>query len=211
MWQYITNILNHVLHVRAGEANVRWLSELQPLSTKDAATISAGLAAPVTEILSVCLEAVRSRKDRKTWHFIHLMTGDAIPTNDAAARRVLPYIARIVEQAGAVYFLVVCVCASHQANLTTRVAVCGPNNRDEDGGDIAKACSRLYRHLMADYAEEFALGLRVHVQGEVKLIPTGEKFEADVEATRRLQELYGNAVLPEDLLELHNQSVSKRH
>ena len=64
------------------------------------------------------------------------------------------------------------------------------------------AVTRLWTHLMADYYEEFAMSARDYVARglSIKLEPHLPKDDD----SRRLQELYGNSVITDDLLELWN-------
>ena len=91
---------------------------------------------------------------------IHLLTGDSVRTNDNAARRLLQHMRSWAPQHRMLYTLIVWLCASHQANLVVLVAICGGLVKDATKNDtICVACSRLCRHLMVDYSEEFSKAL----------------------------------------------------
>ena len=201
-----SKVLNHVINVHVAETSLRWLSELQPLANKTASTIASALILNVQEVVLHCvLEGEGSRND--CVRCIHLLTGDAIATNEAAARRVLPHMTAFASRHGVSYFLLVWICASHQSNLAVMVAICGGRVKDAVENDpICANCSRLFRHLMADYSEEFAQSLWRHVESVLRLIPDDEDIWNDAPARHalQLQALYGKAVLPDDLLGVLN-------
>ena len=86
-----SKVLNHVINVHTSESSLRWLSELQPLSKKDASTIASALILNVQEVVLQCIASVGDARGGII-RCIHLLTGDAIATNEAAARRILPHM-----------------------------------------------------------------------------------------------------------------------
>jgi hypothetical protein len=204
-----SKILNHVVGLHLGSAALDWHTELQPLSKKDASTIASALIVTCVEIMERCAQGLQLNAACDTFRCIHLVTGDAIGTNDAAARRVLFHVLELAAGLRMRYSLVVWVCSSHQSNLTVMIAVCGGVVRDPNVNDsICAACSRYYRHLMVDYGEEFAMALWAYLQTHVNLVFDSE--DCDYSGTQRaksLQRLYGVAVLPDDLLDVYNHGL----
>ena len=201
-----SKVLNHVINVHTSETSLRWLSELQPLSKKDASTIASALILNVQEVVLQCIASVGDARGGII-RCIHLLTGDAIATNEAAARRILPHMIAFAARHGILYYLLVWICASHQSNLVVMVAICGGRVKDAaENNPICCNCSRLFRHLMSDYSEEFAQALWRYVEKDLRIIPDDEDIWDDAPARNALQmqALYGQAVLPDDLLKVFN-------
>ena len=76
----------------------------------------------VRQVAKTIAEGVGS--DNETW-LIHVLVGDAINTNEAAARRLYAKAAVTPMAAALKYCLVVVKCASHQANLAAKGAAIG--------------------------------------------------------------------------------------
>ena len=100
----------------------------------------------VAEVLKHVEEA--TVKEQSEIRLLHVLTGDGVPTNLAAARFLLGHFQRLTALGGTkfVYFLIPHVCASHQANLAVSMAItiCSP-----DSPDVLPAnCSRLFKYLI---------------------------------------------------------------
>ena len=103
---------------------------------------------------------------------------------------------------GIQYFLIVILCASHQSNLVVAAAICG-GMRVKDptkNNQICAACSRFYKHLLVDYSEEFAMALWTFVECAVVLVLASDVDVVQKERTENLRKLYGDSVLPSDLM-----------
>jgi len=112
--------------------------------------------------------------DIKMW-FFHVLVGDGINTNEAAARRLLAR--SLVEPLGQLrFFLAVYKCSSHQANLAAKGAVIGAAAKvaaatGADSGLVGQkphlavcgAATRLYKYLINVYFDEFALAIHMWV------------------------------------------------
>ncbi len=130
---------------------------------------------------------------------LHVLTGDAVGTNDNAARRMFQYFTSPDMASKISYSLVNFLCGAHQSNLTCHIAICSKRVKNPTRGDpICAACSRLYRHLMADYGEEFNLSLWSYVKITLEEAPVDECGQA-----YDLQKLYGETVLPQDIVDLY--------
>jgi len=141
-----------------------WFCDLQALKSKDAPSIAAAL---VKALMPVILEAQSAAQScKQPCRITHVVTGDGIPTNQAACRRRWKHLHRITP-VEVQYSLVVFVCASHMANLVVQVAICKkhkPKADDPDVGDaLCIAASRYFKHLVPFYAEEFRSNLRKQV------------------------------------------------
>ena len=118
--------------------------------------------------------------DIKMW-FVHVLVGDGINTNEAAARRLLARA--LVEPLGQLrYFLAAYKCSSHQANLAAKGAVIGAAAKvaAATGADsdmvgqrphlaVCGAAARLYKYLINFYFDEFALAIHMWVAQAMNL------------------------------------------
>ena len=106
-----SKVLNLLITVHAPDMSLRWLSELQPLSKKNSQTIATGLLQEIEAMLVTCADAL-SKSRGGNHKFFHLLTGDAIATNDAAARKLYPRMSEMASKRGIQYLLFVLLCAS---------------------------------------------------------------------------------------------------
>ena len=144
----------------------------------------------------------------------YVPSGDGIGTNDAAARVLLKHMWEFADSFGIQYFLIVILCASHQSNLVVAAAICGGRHVKDPtkNNAICAACSRFYKHLLVDYSEEFAIALWTFVERAVVLVSVSDVDVVQKEHTENLRKLYGDSVLPSDLMELYADTIAKlRH
>ena len=202
-----TKVQNNFVSVSIAEEKFEWFCELQALADKTAPTIALAILEVIRNILqTVC----PSRDGANIRRVLHLLTGDAIPTNLADSRFVLGTleVERARQFTGLQYRLLVWVCASHQANLVTQIAIVGRIMKNPQHGDtIAAACSRLFKYLLPSYTEEFSRAMLEYLQKEicVELVDPTEN-----QVSRDLQQLYGKDVLPDEILTIFNFSLDSR-
>ena len=96
-------------------------------------------------------------------------------------------------------------CATHQAHLAVRTAVCGPgvHHSKLDGHPLLVGCIRLFKHLMPEMVEDFSRCLHTYVQRTATFLNSNELREEHIASARRtldLQRLYGPDVLPDSLV-----------
>ena len=164
--------------------------------------------------------------DIKMW-FVHVLVGDGINTNEAAARRLLARA--LVEPLGQLrYFLAAYKCSSHQANLAAKGAVIGAaakvaaaTGADSDiAGQrphlaVCGAAARLYKYLINFYFDEFALAIHMWVAQAMnleQLPPATARPQLKARPSLRrpsgafglewtqLRSLYGNKVVTDELI-----------
>ena len=195
-----------------------WLTELQPLARKDAATLATAIAQAVQPVIqtvgSVLASSSSSRSNSsssgvQSMRVLHLLVGDGINTNESAAKKVLHHL---YHQASSVdYRLLVWRCASHQANLVVVVAIAGRlGGKPLDDNPLCATLSRLFKHLIPAYHDIFAAQLRAEVARRFRLVHdvnSPETLQLQ-ERSRRLASLYGRAVLPDEVLQLRNRNLS---
>ena len=195
-----SKIQNQDIRVVIGSSEVPFYTELVALMRKDAATIAASLFGPLADLVNVLARGLESPSP---FRLVHLLVGDGIPTNYAAARRV--FVKMEQAQLSVQYNLILFRCSAHQANLTVVVAICAELlPRPLEQNPICAACSRLYKHLLVDYAEEFSLSLRVFLSRHIELRPPAAENREEL---RKLQALYGDVVVPEDIVGLCNVAL----
>ena len=186
------------MQVHLGARCVEWFTELQPLERKDGATIATALVATVKELLETCGRAVKPVGNNL--RAVHLVTGDAVNTNDNAMRRMLGHFRSRSCDRSMEYFLVVWRCASHQINLVVAVAICREIlPKPVEQSPICGACVRLYKYLVPDYCEESASNLRRHVADHMRVVSRAMVEQGAWERCEYLVALYGNGVVPVDL------------
>ena len=201
----------------AGQPVIRWLAELDPLGDKTAKTLACSLRKvllPIAEVVSTGFNV----DDRPPW-VLHILVGDAIKTNLAAARILLSWVRQHPLPAQPRYFLMVVQCASHQANLVVQSTVIGRaafvaaretaansarpwENRLQRGGSfpgssVCGAIVRFFKYLVSDYYSDFLANLR-DLANSVQPGPPCANGEG--QRWERLSRLYGPSVIPEQLL-----------
>ncbi len=96
-------------------------------------------------------------------------------------------------------------CASRQANLRVRTAICGPGYPgDPLDHPLCGTLVRLYKYLLGDFAEELAANLREYTVNSLVVLREREGLQramADAQRAQELRQLYGEAVLPQALLD----------
>ena len=92
------------------------------MGDKTVATLATSLDGVARQVAKTIAEGVGN--DNETW-LIYALVGDAMNTNEAAARRLYANAAVTPMVAALKYCLVVVKCASHQANLAAKGAAIG--------------------------------------------------------------------------------------
>jgi len=193
------------------------------------------LATSLDGVLRPCAEAIGRGLASSSWSglesvaswLVHILVGDGIGTNEAAAKRLLAGVQQAPLSGGLRYFVLVVRCASHQANLAVasavsgRAALCGEENAAVAPGlqpqehrvaagkkkaphrNLCGAAVRLFKYLVSDYYEDFVANLRAKVE-RLEALPV--RHEAHQIAVR-LARLYGEEVFPPGLLRILNAGV----
>jgi hypothetical protein len=95
---------------------------MEALADKTVATLATSLDGVARRVAQTIADGLGN--DIEPW-FIHVLVGDAVATNEAAARRLYAKAAATPMADGLKYHLVVVKCASHQANLAAKGAAIG--------------------------------------------------------------------------------------
>ena len=206
-------------------------AELDALSDKTAPTLATSLDKVMRSVASVCqrgVDLVARPEDAEVW-FVHVLVGDAVGTNVAAARMVLAKARGTLLAPGFFYFVMVVRCANHQANLVIgsvvegQAALCGAFQTATVAGSqnavtarvgldspqsaphklSCGALVRLYKYLVNDYYSEFFASLVAHVstlQFQWEPDDVAVALAASADALAAdLERLYGPGVVPQGL------------
>ena len=227
-----SKVMQHAVWVEVGSGEPRRLvpTELCALANKSARVVARSLF-EVLRTFAACLQAGFGAVSaaEKPWLF-HIVVGDGVNTNAAAARILLSWALR--DLAYFTYFLFVVKCASHQANLaicsavTGIPAVCAACNSREAiampdslrcradragaaGSPHRAVCGvivRIFKYLVSMYYEEFLSSLSAHC---ARLSFTAQT-PADAQRAEMwsgLATLYGEGVIPQMLLACLNSGL----
>lgn len=208
-----SKVMQHsaMLHFE-GQPPVRWLTELDPLADKTARTVATSLWRVLRPIGEVVADVFCRRSASQRPWLVHIVVGDGVGTNEAAAKVVLAWAHQEPFPNALRYLLFVVKCASHQSNLVTAsvvsggAALLGGKSVVPTGGvsgfaerNACGAIVRLFKFLMTDYAADFAANLQDWV-GRLSACPPSIERGVAAEKWRKLEKLYGPGVFPPELL-----------
>eukprot|EP00973_Karenia_brevis_P057483 7995686-Karenia_brevis.AAC.1 len=180
-----SKVQNNCVAICFPDDKLEWPTELQALGRKTGVVLATCMVDIMSELLR-CLSSVSN----PAWTCLrvnHLLVGDGIGTNQNAAKRILRYFLTNKTWGDVLvrYRLVVVRCASHAANLVVLVAICGQLLKDAvECDEVSANCSRLYKHLIPDYIEEFSASLQIYLTRTFRV----ELQENVDEATQRGRE-----------------------
>ena len=161
------------------------------------------------KVVEYTIKAALQKRDgeKPALRVIHVLTGDGVATNLAAARRLFKAMSSTNQPVS--YRLMCWPCASHQCNLVVQIAVCGKLMRDPaNGHGLCGTLSRLYKYLCPAYFEEFSDSIKTYLLSDCAVtLPDKCKQEAHRQAVEGLIALYGEETLPEEVTSLWNISL----
>ena len=160
---------------------------------------------------------------------MHVLVGDGVETNGAAAKRVLAWVQQQPLPHSLRYFLMMVRCASHQANLVVgsavegRAALCAVATSaesidcrkayiDDPKQPHRRACAtvvRVFKYL----TNEYYTGLLSNLREQVHKLASLQRFVVTKKALNKslgLARLYGQAVFPPGLLDVLDAGVGSR-
>ena len=206
---------------------MRWYTELDPLSNKTALVLATSLYKVLSAVTAALAPsfADSSAGLARPW-LTHILLGDGLSTNQAAARRVLAHVRRHGLAAGFRYLLMVIKCCNHQVNLGIGSAVEGravgaatecsrsfrtlsPQQqalarKSDSAHHIATgAIVRLFKYLVSDYEADFVANLSDLVHTLRRAEPSPQRSQALLQ-WKNLEILYGGSVFPPGLLSFLN-------
>ena len=105
---------------------------------------------------------------------LHVMVGDGIGTNEAAAKRLWACIKERGLGPRVRYLLMVIICGTHQSGLVAKSAVTGRAAATAARGqlyeDIAGVSVRLFEILINDYFEQFVFSITEWIFRELQIL-----------------------------------------
>jgi hypothetical protein len=135
------------------------------------------LAKPQASVPAKPQASVLGKPQADIWLF-HILVGDGIATNDAAAKRLWACLQERGLGPRVRYFLLVIVCGTHQVGLTAKAAVTGRAAAAAARGllheDIAGVTVRLFKYLINDYFEEFVFSINEWVFRDLEILMPDE-------------------------------------
>ena len=205
-----SKVQNNVLTVAFDAISINWPAELQPLARKDGPTLATAIIGAVKGVLDAC-DAGAAARGAKAVTLLHILVGDAVNTNENAAKKVLHHFLVAGNLASAIrYRLLVWKCSSHQSNLVVLVAIAGGLvSKVLEKNELCATLSRLYKYLVPAYLDEFTGALRELVVSSLTLRHDLDSEETKVhqEHSQGLASLYGSKILPPELLDLRNRNL----
>ena len=225
-----SKILQHSvwIYLTASEQKLAFPTELVALANKSAVVLARALFEVLQAASSRLAKGATASSDSPRIWLTHVLVGDGIPTNEAAARILLAWAERDLRSV--VYLLFVTKCASHQTNLAIGAAVTGvpalcacentaalvnqPDalerrklHADEKGHPHRSVCGvivRLFKYLINYYYDEFLMSLRTLV-GKLEFGMASDP--AALTKWSGMAELYGESVIPPMLLRYLNKGL----
>ena len=201
-----SKVMNHAVWVCVGSKALEHYTELHAVHRKDAPTIAKSLH----DAFSPIVNAVQASKPPdlapgQRARILHILTGDGVGTNLAAAKRLWQKM-----EAGTsdtTYRIVNLICGSHIANLVVKAAVLGGRSykKPEKESDICCALSRLCKHLLPYYSEEFGRNLMNAVVDNFSTEVGGPNPDHE-RYVSNLRGLYGQDIINDDIVRLLNHS-----
>jgi hypothetical protein len=221
-----SKVMQHIVEARfPGQPGHRWLCELHPLGDKMASTIATSLRQVLQAVVGAVADGFGAQRPASAPWLMHILVGDGVASNEAAARVLLAWVRRDGLPQGLRYFVVVVKCASHQANLVIGSSVAGraalvAAQQSASLGDApwaqrplaaqrlmaADPCGaivRFYKFLVSDYYGEFLKNLQ-DIVGSMRACFRSPQREDQRARWERLHQLYGESALPRQLLDFLN-------
>ena len=190
-----SKVQQHVFQLATSRGTMELPMELEALGDKTAKTLCTSLELVTRSIAdNVLLPAtgvgakpqasasakLRGKPQADIW-FFHILVGDAINTNDKAARLLWACIEEKGLGPGIRYFLLVIVCGTHQVGLVAKSAVTGRAAASVACGargllhlEIAGVTVRLFKYLIRDYYEEFVVAVNEWVCRDLEIVMPSE-------------------------------------
>ena len=213
-----SKVQQHVATLFAHDCPTVVPTEMEALADKTAATLATSLEGVLRNLVKWVLPT--GTRPETPVVFTHILVGDAISTNEAAAKVLLASVRRDPIAENTQYWLVSLRCATHQANLSCRSCVEGPAAAcasDIDGPAKSKGAHtlvcgsavRLFKYLLSDYHEEFCGNLREWVLQNLTVGGAELARQNDMELALGMTNLYGSNVFPDAVMRLWNNGLKR--
>ena len=185
-----SKVMNQGLQLTVAAETVEHLVELAGMLRKDGPTVTHCLHVPLHTLLGILCKGSEGQVRR----VYHLVTGDAIVTNENALKRLYAKNSRNPQ---VIYYLLGWSCASHQSNICVAVAMHGSDDL------LMAICTRWFKYILADYCEELTMNLRKWVWLEMTIHRVDARYCVRLlDNAIKLRKLFGEKVLPDSLMVL---------
>ena len=165
------------------QPKVSWFVELTPLGDKGAKVLANALHRALLPVAAIVgAEFAAASPATRPW-FVHILVGDAVSTNEAAAKIVLAWVRAQPLAHNLRYFVMLVKCGNHQVNLAMASAVSGraalagaenslplaanpfglrpqANRAEAAHRSVCGAIVRFAKYLVSDYYTDFCANLQ---------------------------------------------------
>ena len=180
-----SKVQQYVVELSTNSGSLEIPTELEALGDKKAATLATSFERLLRSIAADVLPAPGGIDQPwatapEIW-FFHIIVGDGISTNEAAAKQLWACLQEQGLGARVRYFLSVIVCGTHQVGLAARSAVEGRAAATARGLlhlEISGVAVRLFKYLINDYYDEFVFSVHEWVLRDLVVLSA-----SDVDAT----------------------------
>ena len=117
-----SEVQQHVINVAFPDGMLEVPSELRALGGKSSAALATSVQGELIRATEMLAAGIPT--DKVPW-LLHVLVGDGVASNDAAARRLWAWPRGDGALSRFTYMLAVYKCASHQANLAAKGCVLG--------------------------------------------------------------------------------------
>ena len=208
-----SKVQQHVLRLAVGSRERDVPSELEALGDKTAGTLATSFERILRSMASNLWPAAlpASPETPETW-FIHVLVGDGINTNEAAAKILWSCMSTAPLSPNVRYFLILVKCATHQAALSAKAMVEGVPAKIAGGElhvSLVGTAVRLFKYVLCDYFEEVCAAVQAWVEETLEVVDSSRADISGQKQTAALHELYTDHVLPNLMLALFNNGLDR--
>ena len=199
----------HVMRFCVGHHEMEIPTELEALGDKGTGT----LATVLEGLMRRTFREILGEGDTgpEIWA-IHLLIGDAVPTNDSAARVIWATVKACPLGERIRYFLLTVKCMTHQTGLAAKSGVVGSSASAAGGNDdVTGIATRLFKYLLNDYYEEFCTIVTNWIAKNLNVVGYDEAERTLLgrgQDVHNLRELYTAHVVPDEMVALWNVGAS---
>ena len=218
----------HVVTVRCLKKSWDIPVELEGLVDKSAATLATSFERLMNTLLGKMLPQPQPAYESEVW-LAHIIIGDAINTNEAAAK-ILWALAAKGSFGSVRYFLLLGKCGTHQSALSAKDGVIGraaataaeAAGEGKEFEDVVGNAVRIFKYLVPEYYEDFKTSVAAWVHLNVECVPPQAASPAtggtpavhqplSQSHAARMQMLYTKHVICDELVELwHSSSIAEK-
>ena len=202
-----SSVQNQILRAHLGQESIEVLTELVGLAKKNVGSVASSLIAAAKDVIGNVLEGLKANSfGVRQLRVVHLLVGDGAAVNGAAGKKVYADLSGLADDVVS-YRMMMWHCAAHQSNLVAQWAICqqSPPRRNE----LVGTCVRLFKYIMNFYHDDFHRNLASHISASLQVVALESADILAESCTLKLRELYGPAVIPDDVAQALNHCVTQ--